>query len=85
MTLTNSKEYICAYLLSAYTEPKSLVHLVNALDNEQVEFYIHIDKKVDISAFKVPLQNRKNVYFLPEKKRVFVYWGGTRKLRCNTI
>lgn len=68
--------FVCAYMLSAYTEPLSLINLVDALDSNEVEFYIHIDKKVDDYSFRKPLSSRKNVYFLSEADRVCVYWGG---------
>ncbi len=65
-----------AYLISAYTEPKSLEKLVKALNMECADFYIHIDKKVDITNFKKRLSKYNNVFFLPDSMRVKVYWGG---------
>ena len=62
-----------AYLISAYTEPDTLVHLVNSLDNN-ADFFIHIDKKTDLKKFQEPLLGKKNVYFV--KDRVKVFWGG---------
>lgn len=65
-----------AFLISAYTEPESLKRLISALSNMPADFYVHIDKKVDIGPFKEGLSDRKNVFFLPEERRVKIYWGG---------
>ena len=70
-----------AYMISAYTEPKSLQALVNALDMDDVDFYIHIDKKVEIAPFYKPLSNRKNVFFTKHREKVS--WGGGHRLECN--
>lgn len=69
---------LLAYLISAYTEPRSLENLVKALNMECVDFYIHIDKKVDITKFRKKLSKYKNVFFLPDSMRVKVYWGGVQ-------
>ncbi len=66
-------EHVLAYMISAYTEPESLVALVNALDSDKVDFYIHIDKKVEIAPFYKFLKNRTNVFFT--KYREKVNWG----------
>ena len=64
-----------AFLISAYTEPNSLRALVRKLDEMlSADFYIHIDKKVQIEPFKTDLKDMPNVFFV--KKRVRVYWGG---------
>ena len=59
-----------AYLISAYTEPKSLEKLVKALNMECADFYIHIDKKVDITNFKKRLSKYNNVFFLPDSMQI---------------
>ena len=64
-----------AFLISAYTEPNSLHALVRKLDEMlSADFYIHIDKKVQIEPFQNGLKDMPNVFFV--KKRVRVYWGG---------
>lgn len=64
-----------AFLISAYTEPNSLRALVRKLDEMlPADFYIHIDKKVQIEPFQTGLKDMPNVFFV--KKRVRVYWGG---------
>ena len=65
-----------AFLITAYTEPKTLKNLIDALEDSKVDFYIHIDKKVDDSKFKDLLKDYNNVFFIPQNLRVKVYWGG---------
>lgn len=41
-----------AYLIAAHTDPLHLRRLISALEIPEVtDFYIHIDKRVDIAAF----------------------------------
>lgn len=68
-----------AYLISAYTEPRSLANLVRALECNAVDFFIHIDKKVDAKPFKQEVQKivrGGTVRFLNDEDRVKVNWGG---------
>lgn len=65
-----------AYLISAYTEPLSLKNLVDAVDDERVDIFIHIDKKVDIVPFYNAIQKKSNIFFLPDNLRIKVFWGG---------
>lgn len=59
-----------AILIHAHTKPNQLARLVASLQHRQVDIYINIDGKVDISEFK---QNIKGAYFL--MNRVEVFWG----------
>jgi predicted small secreted protein len=72
-----------AYIILAHNNFKHLENLINAIDDENVRIYIHIDKKTSID-FK---HTSPHVYFLPEEKRVKVYWGGISiiKATINTL
>jgi hypothetical protein len=61
-----------AYLILAHNTANHLSRLVQALDSSNAAFFIHVDRKVDISCFRKALPQR-NVSFL--EKRVPVYWG----------
>jgi hypothetical protein len=53
--------------------------LVGALNCDGVDFFIHIDKKVDIAPFKTEVENLVGggqVHFLSDDARVRVNWGG---------
>lgn len=72
-----------AFMITAYTEPKTMCAVINALDDECFDFYVHIDKKVNIDRFKSLIENKKNVFFLPEDKRVKIYWGGKSQIEMQ--
>lgn len=76
-----------AYLISAYTEPSTLENMIYLLNNSEVDFYIHVDKHVDINDFQSQLCKLPNVHFLKGDMRVDVYWGGYSqvKLQYNMI
>ena len=61
-----------AHLILAHTEPKQLERLVQRLEHDDADIYIHLDKKTNIQPFN-HLTNYKNVFFI--KNRVKVYWG----------
>lgn len=60
-----------AYLISAHTDAPQLKRLVEAL-HPDAHFFIHIDKKSDITPFQALLQG-DNVHFLA--RRIDVRWG----------
>ena len=62
-----------AYLILAHNTPNHLSRLVRALDSSNASFFIHLDRKSDISAFRLGL-TQHNVTFLED--RIPVYWGG---------
>lgn len=64
-----------AYLISSYLDPIQLKKLILALKyDNKCDFYIHIDKKVDIKQFLYELGNEKNIFFV--ENRIRVCWGG---------
>jgi hypothetical protein len=61
-----------AYLVLTHDNPAHLHRLINTLRDADNDFYIHVDKKIDIEKFK--LNKEKNVIFL-EGQRVSCTWG----------
>ncbi|GAB3897689.1 beta-1,6-N-acetylglucosaminyltransferase [Larkinella knui] len=61
-----------AHLILAHAQPDQLDRLIQALQHPDADFYIHVDRKTDLEAFRNLLKHR-NVYFV--KKREKVYWG----------
>lgn len=59
-----------AYLITAYDNPKHLKRLIIKLNNKNVDFYIHIDKK---SEYRFSYPKYKNIYVL--RNNLEVYWG----------
>jgi hypothetical protein len=64
-----------AYIVLAHKYPEQLLRLIDSLANKNAFFYIHIDKKVDISIFRNVLSkaHTKNHEFI---KREDGRWGG---------
>lgn len=65
-----------AYLISVYKGPVHLQRLVSALSygvEEYVSFFVHVDAKVDESAFRQSCK-KTNVFFT--QNRFWVQWGG---------
>ncbi|MEJ5348899.1 MAG: beta-1,6-N-acetylglucosaminyltransferase [Desulfosoma sp.] len=60
-----------AYLIVAYNNPRHFPRLIRALDRPNCAFFVHIDKKYDISPYKAV--SKSDVIF--SQKRVPVYWG----------
>ena len=62
-----------AHLILAHKNPAQLERLLDVLDHPDFTFFIHLDKKTDITAFKY-LGKRKNILFV--KKRAKINWAG---------
>ena len=62
-----------ACLIVTYTSAKQTVRLIKKLDNGDFDFYIHLDKKVDIETHR-ELFDMPNVFFI--KNRLDVKWAG---------
>lgn len=60
-----------AYLILAHNNPAHLDKLINSLNSDFCDFYIHFDKK---SKTLFNLLNYKNVYYL--NNRISIFWGG---------
>lgn len=67
-----------AYLITAYIDPSQLKRLCDTLLFEEgedcAEVFLHIDKKVDDSAFCNILRGNEKVHFVPN--RFYINWGG---------
>lgn len=62
-----------AYLIVAHHQPNHLARLIQALDDENSFFFIHIDEKVSIAPFQAAIGQHANLVFL--SNRVKVEWG----------
>lgn len=66
-----------AFLISAYTDPKQLGNMIEALEDDNHWFFVHVDKKVDIKPFVEVVKSRKQIMFVTN--RLSVNWGGITK------
>lgn len=60
------------YCILAYNDPELLARFVNKLNYENSKFLIHVQKSVDISAFKKYLPES---YFINDNERIETIWG----------
>ncbi|OEY71663.1 beta-1,6-N-acetylglucosaminyltransferase [Salegentibacter salarius] len=63
------------YLILAHNNPKQLLRLVRHLNEPDVYFYIHIDKKANQLLFEKILMSYQNLKFVPLRKRKKIHWG----------
>lgn len=61
-----------AVLIQCHKNPQMINSLINVMNNGLFDFYIHVDKKSDIST---EIIKKDNVYIVPEEERVDVKWG----------
>ena len=68
-----------AYMIFAYKDEKKVKRLVSSL-NYNCDFFIHLDKKADITVFKNELKGFENVHFT--ERRYNVCWGGWSQVQA---
>jgi len=75
------------YIILVHENPLQLIRLINKLSDNQVNFYIHIDKLVDSSPFLEATKTIKNIYFISDDKREEGIWCGIGlvKATINTL
>ncbi len=71
-----------AYLILAHNEPAILKMLVSLLDSDENDFFIHIDKKVDIEDFKDIKTKCSKIIFT---NRIDVRWGNVSQIEAEYI
>ncbi len=61
-----------AYLILTHKLPSQLRILIDLCQHPEADFYIHLDKKVNLKAFS-DLLTEENIFFI--QKRVRCRWG----------
>lgn len=61
-----------AVLIQCHKNPEQINRLLNAMKNDSVDFFIHIDKKSNIEDL---IERRADVHILAKSERVDVSWG----------
>ncbi len=65
-----------AYLILAHHQPRQVARLIQSLADEGNYFFVHVDRKASLSAFKAAIPPSRRVCFLSDPDRVTVHWGG---------
>ena len=75
------------YIILVHNNPLQLIRLINTLSDNQVNFYVHVDKLVDSRPFLEATINIKNVHFIIDNKREEGIWCGIGlvKATINTL
>ena len=63
-----------AFLVTAHDQPLIARRLLDRLDVPWARTFVHVDRKVDIRPFRAGYSG--GATFLPDSRRVPVYWGG---------
>lgn len=63
------------YLILAHKGPRQMARLLERLTTPHSNFYIHIDKDVDIFPFRKELSHLPNVIFLMDEQRMCAVWA----------
>lgn len=72
-----------AYLIMAHNQEKLLTFLLQKLDVEENDIYVHLDKKCDISSDQFhSIVNKANLFFV---EQINVEWGGYSQIRAIMI
>ncbi len=61
-----------AYIILAHKEPEQLYRLIEKLDDNSSDFFVHIDKKIDLSVFNKLIDFKDKVHIT---KREESNWG----------
>ena len=65
-----------AYVILCHKNPKQVNTLIERLNNEYVEFFLHIDKK---SSIQQEIKQKNNIHFVDP---INVYWGHYGQIEC---
>ena len=63
-----------AYLILAHNHPAQLARMIQRLDHEAVEFFIHVDKKFPLEPFQAALGGNARITLIEERHAIF--WRG---------
>lgn len=70
-----------AFLVLAHNQPELLLYSISRFSAINHSFFVHVDKRADITAFKKILAPYKNVFFA--EKRYACNWGSGRMIKAT--
>ena len=74
-----------AYLILVHQNTYSLEVLLKLLDDEQNDFFIHVDKKFNNFDYQKysNMISKSSIYYLKDDNRVDVVWGGYQQIEAE--
>ena len=84
LNLVSGAEFMkIAYLINAHKNFEQLERLVSRLDHHEVDFFIHIDKKIDDVGFALLRDSLKKYQLTLISNRVDVTWAGFSQIQAT--
>lgn len=80
-----SKDPKHCYAVLAHQDIDSLNVLLELLDDERNDIYIHIDKKTPVDFGKDLKCNKANLFIIPVEKRVDIRWGDISVVEAELV
>jgi hypothetical protein len=71
------------YIILAHKSPKQVARLIEKLTCKNVNFYIHIDKDVDLRPFELETGHLRNAVFLRDEERTSAVWADFSMVRAT--
>lgn len=69
-----------AFLILCHKSPRQINYLIDLLDDNDVDFYFHVDKKSNITK---EITKKENIYFLNDDKRLDIKWGQSQMIHAT--
>ena len=71
-----------SYCILAYNDPKLLSRTIKKLESPNVDFFIHVQKSVDIRPFKALIPEQ---YFINDDERIDTIWGDISCVEASVL
>lgn len=69
-----------AFLILCHKNPTQINYLIDLLDDNDVDFYFHVDKKSNITK---EITKKENIHFLNDDKRLDIKWGQSQMIHAT--
>lgn len=69
-----------AFLILCHKSPRQINYLIDLLDDNDVDFYFHVDKKSNITK---EITKKENIYFLNDDERLDIKWGQSQMIHAT--
>lgn len=72
-------------MIMAHDRPDHLARLINRLDGDWLDVFIHVDAKVPLEPFRAAIREDGRVRFLDRHERIAVNWGGFSSVEATLL
>lgn len=69
-----------AYIILCHKNAKQINMMIDALNDKENTFFIHLDKKSNIENL---IKMESNIHILPEDKRIDIKWGNISMIKAT--